>query len=200
MTDDDVKDYAVQIKVRNNRLLQRMRSAGHENVRQLSIASGIEATAIRRILNLERSGLTIHDTWRATVLDLATFLRCLPEDIIPPQHLRAPLRKNTAEITMTAEEAIAVMGVESVMTPEAIMLKEEAVDDLRAEMATLSPIQQLVLGRRFGLDGPEETLKEVGAFLKVGSERVRQIEAKALKKLSTPAVKKKLKWIVEGVL
>lgn len=58
---------------------------------------------------------------------------------------------------------------------------------LTDSMAGLRPIEQEVLRRRFGLDGDEETLAEIGSTMNRGPERVRQIEARALRKLRHPS-------------
>ena len=61
-------------------------------------------------------------------------------------------------------------------------------------MNTLTPREAKVLKLRFGLeDGKSRTLEEVGREFKVTRERIRQIEAKALRKLRHPSRAKKLK-------
>ncbi len=71
-----------------------------------------------------------------------------------------------------------------------VMLKEQLVDVLR----TLTPREEKVLKLRFGLeDGRQRTLEEVGREFNVTRERIRQIEAKALRKLRHPSRSKKLK-------
>ncbi len=63
----------------------------------------------------------------------------------------------------------------------------------------LSDKQQEVLSRRFGLRGyPISTLEEVGHIFKVTRERVRQIEAKAVRKLQHPVRARKLEGFLEG--
>ncbi len=67
-------------------------------------------------------------------------------------------------------------------------------EQLEEVLATLTPREQHVLELRFGLiDGRGRTLEEVGAFFRVTRERIRQIEAKALRKLRHPSRSKKLK-------
>ena len=70
------------------------------------------------------------------------------------------------------------------------LLKEQLVDVL----STLTPREEKVLKLRFGIeDGRSRTLEEVGKEFNVTRERIRQIEAKALRKLRHPSRSKKLK-------
>ena len=74
------------------------------------------------------------------------------------------------------------------------MLKEQLVEVLN----TLTEREQKVLKLRFGLeDGRARTLEEVGKEFDVTRERIRQIEAKALRKLRHPTRSKKLKDYLE---
>ncbi len=74
------------------------------------------------------------------------------------------------------------------------LLKEQLVDVL----STLTPREEKVLRLRFGLDnGRARTLEEVGKEFNVTRERIRQIEAKALRKLRHPSRSKKLKDYLE---
>ena len=77
-----------------------------------------------------------------------------------------------------------------------VNLKEYTSQVLR----TLTPREERVIKMRFGLeDGSEPTLEEVGQSFQVTRERIRQIEAKALRKLRHPSRSRKLKAFVEGV-
>ncbi len=74
------------------------------------------------------------------------------------------------------------------------MLREQLIDVLDS----LTPREQKVLKLRFGLDdGRARTLEEVGKEFEVTRERIRQIEAKALRKLRHPSRSKKLKDFLE---
>jgi RNA polymerase primary sigma factor len=74
------------------------------------------------------------------------------------------------------------------------LLKEQVMDVL----ASLAPRERKVLELRFGLeDGRSRTLEEVGREFHVTRERIRQIEAKALRKLRHPSRSKKLRDYLE---
>jgi RNA polymerase primary sigma factor len=67
-------------------------------------------------------------------------------------------------------------------------------EQLNEVLHTLTPREEQVLRLRFGLeDGRQRTLEEVGQQFNITRERIRQIEAKALRKLRHPSRSKKLK-------
>jgi len=74
--------------------------------------------------------------------------------------------------------------------PDAHVHRTEMSHQLERILATLTPREQTVIRLRFGIGHDEAcTLEQVGQSLSVTRERIRQIEAKALKKLKTPQVK-----------
>ncbi|MDY0360207.1 MAG: RNA polymerase sigma factor RpoD [Desulforegulaceae bacterium] len=73
-------------------------------------------------------------------------------------------------------------------------------DQTRKVLATLTPREEKVLRMRFGIgEKADHTLEEVGKDFSVTRERIRQIEAKALRKLRHPTRSKKLKSFIENV-
>ncbi len=73
-------------------------------------------------------------------------------------------------------------------------------DKMNEVLATLTDREKTVLIERFGLlDGKPKTLEEVGVYFKVTRERVRQIEAKALRKMRHPTRAKQLQAFLEAV-
>jgi len=74
--------------------------------------------------------------------------------------------------------------------PDATVHRTELTEQLDRILCTLTPREQTVIRLRFGIGYDEaSTLEQVGNSLSVTRERIRQIEAKALKKLKTPAIK-----------
>ena len=87
---------------------------------------------------------------------------------------------------------------ESADTPQKSVSQDFLKNDLAEVMSTLSPRERDVLRLRFGMDdGRQRTLEEVGQLFGVTRERIRQIEAKALRKLRHPNRRKKLEEYVE---
>ncbi|MDH3359277.1 MAG: RNA polymerase sigma factor RpoD, partial [Desulfobulbaceae bacterium] len=79
------------------------------------------------------------------------------------------------------------------VSPDEASVQESLRQSLRNVLATLTPREEKVLRMRFGIDAEEDlTLEEVGKTFSVTRERIRQIEAKALKKLKHPTRTKPL--------
>ena len=76
------------------------------------------------------------------------------------------------------------------MPPDAHVNRTELTREMDRILGTLTPREQTVIRLRFGIgEDQARTLEQVGQHLSVTRERIRQIEAKALKKLKTPMVK-----------
>ncbi len=83
------------------------------------------------------------------------------------------------------------------LTPDEGVVKLSLQKQTDLALKTLTPREEMVLKMRFGLgDGIEKTLEEVGQSFQVTRERIRQIEAKALRKLRHPSRSRKLKQFI----
>ncbi len=83
---------------------------------------------------------------------------------------------------------------ETNMSPEDFAINELLKDEISEVLLTLTEREEKVIRLRFGLeDGRPRTLEEVGQLFGVTRERIRQIEAKALRKLRHPSRSRKLK-------
>ena len=86
-----------------------------------------------------------------------------------------------------------LIGDDKAISPEAAAAQAMLRQHIEEALSELKPKEQEVLRLRFGLnDGRERTLDEIGKQFGVTRERIRQIEAKALKKLRSPKHRKKL--------
>ena len=88
----------------------------------------------------------------------------------------------------------------AVVSPAEGVINVNLKDQTSQVLRTLTPREEKVIKMRFGLeDGSEHTLEEVGQSFAVTRERIRQIEAKALRKLRHPSRSRKLRAFMDGV-
>ncbi|MGB9106169.1 MAG: RNA polymerase sigma factor RpoD [Terriglobales bacterium] len=88
----------------------------------------------------------------------------------------------------------------AVISPAEAVINVNLKDQTAQVLRTLTPREEKVIKMRFGLeDGSEHTLEEVGQSFAVTRERIRQIEAKALRKLRHPSRSRKLRAFMDGV-
>jgi len=86
-----------------------------------------------------------------------------------------------------------------VISPSDAVISMNLAEQTRKVLATLTPREEKVLRMRFGIgEKSDHTLEEVGQDFEVTRERIRQIEAKALRKLRHPSRSKRLKSFVEN--
>ncbi|MCC6158277.1 MAG: RNA polymerase sigma factor RpoD [Deltaproteobacteria bacterium] len=86
-----------------------------------------------------------------------------------------------------------------VVSPAEAVMQANLADQTRKVLATLTPREEKVLRMRFGIgERSDHTLEEVGQDFAVTRERIRQIEAKALRKLRHPSRSKKLRAFMES--
>jgi RNA polymerase primary sigma factor len=86
-----------------------------------------------------------------------------------------------------------------VVSPADAVINLNLREQTEAVLKTLTPREEKVIKMRFGVgDGSEHTLEEVGQNFAVTRERIRQIEAKALRKLRHPSRSRKLRAFLEG--
>jgi RNA polymerase primary sigma factor len=87
----------------------------------------------------------------------------------------------------------------SITSPSEAVISVNLAEQTRKVLATLTPREEKVLRMRFGIgEKSDHTLEEVGQDFEVTRERIRQIEAKALRKLRHPSRSKRLKAFVEN--
>jgi RNA polymerase primary sigma factor len=87
----------------------------------------------------------------------------------------------------------------NVISPSDAVINLNLREQTESVLKTLTPREEKVIKMRFGVgDGSEHTLEEVGQSFAVTRERIRQIEAKALRKLRHPSRSRKLRAFLEG--
>jgi RNA polymerase primary sigma factor len=87
----------------------------------------------------------------------------------------------------------------AVVSPSDAVININLQEQTASLLKTLTPREEKIIKMRFGLeDGSQHTLEEVGQTFAVTRERIRQIEAKALRKLRHPSRSHKLRVFLES--
>src|SRR4051794_29312300 len=146
------------------RHLARLKQAHHDQVQD----SGRRPT---RAELAERSGLSLDQVDALLATERA------------PRSLQEPVAGEDGEIGTFGELVVDPLAADAY---EDVLAAIEA-DELRAVLGGLSDRERQVLRMRYGIDGEELSLREVGDRLGLSGERVRQIERRALAKLAAPA-------------
>lgn len=187
-----MKSVELTIKLRNNLLKERRLILGLTTVK-MAEACGVAYALYIEYENMRASpvGRSRHRVlrWRPSAQKIADYHGCLPEELWPQALLaikqpEVVTKINADEIAMVAKLAA---SAEPSLLPELALDQGKLATAVAASLGGLTKRERNVLRRRFGLDGEEpETLATIGARMGVKQERVRQIEARALRKLRHP--------------
>ena len=99
-----------------------------------------------------------------------------------------PLEKSTVEFTATYDQMTSYLQNGDGNDATFVIENEEFMNDMTVFLDSLPPRYKQVIDLRFGLTGNEHNYREIGEILGISIERVRQIEAKTLRKLRHPKI------------
>lgn len=182
-----MSDYNLQVKVRNARILRAMRKLGMETAADLSRASGVSQSILGHLLNLklaprrEKNG-----EWRQAALAVADALCCEPDDLWTVEQQWMALDRNVVEREVASADVRAMLATDA-LDPSRLLEGLQAAQQCRGMLDTLSPRERQVISAYYGIGCDEQTFGEIGDAHDVSSERVRQIEIRALQKLRSRA-------------
>lgn len=179
-----MKDYRLTIKVRNNRLLKAIEAVGGIPGGKWCAENGLSYSLVNDLINMTKSPLTAGGDLCPVAVRLCGVLGKLPEDLWSSEQLY-PLERNFSEMEMDLAQVVALLPSEQQSyLPDFSKFEQEQTTALVSQaVSTLASREQEVIRLRFEDD---LTLEECANRLDVTRERVRQIEAKALRKLRHP--------------
>jgi len=124
----------------------------------------------------------------AKALEVAVVLGVSDEILFPAEIKGFRITKQPEPVSFGKEEALAFGMLSQEIDPERVAIQGSLTDAIKEAMQGLREREKLVLKLRFGLEGEEAlTLTDVAAVVGVTRERIRQIEAKALRLLRHPS-------------
>lgn len=100
-----------------------------------------------------------------------------------PQSLDEPVRGDGGELGAFGELLVDPLAYDAYEQ----LLDHSEIEQVRALLGSLNDRERMILRARYGLDGPEQSLRDVGERIGLSGERVRQIEQRALGKLRAAA-------------
>ena len=188
-----MNDYRVNIKVRNNRILKAIEESGGVAGQKWCVANGLSYTSVNDLIGMTISPIRKSGELIPSAARLCEVLGKLPDELWSTEQIR-PLEKNFTTLEMSREEIAALMppneiGLHLTDFDEYMHLRE-LPERIEEAIDTLGEREQHIIRSHF-FEG--KTLKDLGDELGIGVERVRQIEARALRNLRHPNRTKALK-------
>ena len=181
-----MNDYRVNIKVRNNRILKAIEESGGTVGQKWCDANGLGYSSVNSLINMAISPVTKMGELIPTAAKLCEVLGKLPDELWSDEQIR-PLEKNFTSLEMSREQIVALMPPDAMgleLTDfDQYMHMRELPERIEEAIDTLDERKQYILRSRFFED---KTLDELGKELGVSKDRVRQIEAQALRQLRSP--------------
>lgn len=187
---DTGNEYLVKVTIRNNLILRQMKKLGIKTQTELAKLSGLQPITVGKLIGLKRRPLhALTGEWLDTAFALSAALHVEPEELWTEKQRGMALDSNTREVSMSED---AVMQLASGDRLEHNVIASKLVADA---LTTLKPREQDIIHRRF-FDG--DTLEEIANSQGTSKERIRQLEAKALRKLKHPSRSRPLRQIIQG--
>lgn len=182
-----MKEFRAIVKLKNNRLLERREKLGVTG-RALALMANISEGIYYPLETMRLSPIGRNMEWSSPALKLALFYECEPSDLFPDAIRKIKIRTVEKSFDFADVPALQNAGIiHMIEGPEESMERKEMNVALNQVLKSLTIREREVLQMRFGLGCDTHTLEEVGYKQNVNRERIRQIEAKALRKLRHPS-------------
>lgn len=181
-----MRDYRVEIKVRNANILRIMEERGIESVAELCRNTGVSQTTFGQIVNLKLAPINKKGQWHSSILKICEYLFVMPADLFSEEQM-TPLQKNKSTIDVNFDE-ISVMLTDESQDPLMQIQNNQKNDLINKTIDCLPERHKSIMNLRYGLDGKKHTLRQIAEIEGVTQAHVRQIEMEVLRKLRHPSI------------
>src|SRR5258708_9852016 len=188
--DTETNELRIESRARNNRLWELIfEIKKYDSVSAFSKSFGVNEVQIGAYLNLKKSPVKQRgEVWRVDILRLCDALNVDPYYLFPLE-LHAKKNQEIVKPLYIAELKQRLgYDAQQALELDRYLESDAFTDTVKAALNTLHPRESKIFAMRFGLrrNNPK-TLNEIAATFRVTHERVRQIEAKAIRKLQHPS-------------
>jgi len=185
-----MNDYRVKITIRNERLLAAMEGMGYKSVAEFSRNQGLNGVKVNEIISGKITPLDREGNPKELTKEILEILNLTIEKAFTEKQLKG-FKKHTFEVKIEEEKLLQIIS--PAKNQEIKVIEQEVKSKLYEILSTLTPREEKILRMRFGIGmNTEHTLEEVGLQFSVTRGRIREIEAKALRKLKHPSRSKQL--------
>lgn len=179
-----MKEFRLKISVRNNLLLSAIETQGYVSVAEFEQACELGLGSINNLVAMREAPILQSGEFSQKAKLVMEVLGAAPTDLWTEQQLNIKLKTNTGERAIDANLVQHLLEQKNrndyLPSPEDLLLAAEKSAIVNEVLGTLNQREKEVLHERFSNDS---TFDEVGKIHGVHKERIRQIEAKALRKL-----------------
>ena len=192
-----IKDYRVTVKVRNNRILRAIEGVGGTPGNKWCEDNGLIYPTINSFIAMKYSPLKKNGELRDQAMRLCIAVKQSPNDLWSEDQIY-PLEKNFGEIEAGREEMALILGAPEHSNQYSIEDLSSQIDinsELTKSLDSLRPRERKVIIEKH-FNG--KTYEEIGNDFDVSRERIRQIEAKAFRKLRHPKISSGLQELIDA--
>ena len=182
-----MRPYRVKVTVRNNLLLSAIEAAGYKSQSEFARSAELSPTEVNNLVAMRHAPITLDGEFSHEAKAIMEALGACPSDLWTDEQLTLRLKRNTGERSVESDVVAAMLEQHNenmlLPNPESLMMELDKHNVVAAALDSLTEREKKVLQMHNGIDCNENSLEDIAKVLNVTRERVRQIEAKAMRKL-----------------